>query len=208
MMRKQVKVLPNFSMTDFAFQGKTRTYNVVDLNNCRMHQSYYTGISCSASVVGTLILQGFDAKKITGGASTALRQEFRNLELLDTITCLHFESALPSSISGSMRSELVSGYRKWKGANHIPTTVHAAIQWKKSDPFLEDDVEDVLWELLSNKPAECTSIEDQVNRNKDDENKLPWNPVTPNKRKSGNDDEGHAIQISASAQKSTDQEPP
>jgi hypothetical protein len=33
-----------------------------------------------------LILQGFDPKVITGGCSGALRQEFRELELLDEIT--------------------------------------------------------------------------------------------------------------------------
>lgn len=31
--RKQVEVLPNFAMTDFASQGKTRGYNVADLHN-------------------------------------------------------------------------------------------------------------------------------------------------------------------------------
>ncbi|KAF8882796.1 hypothetical protein BD779DRAFT_1381589, partial [Infundibulicybe gibba] len=72
--RSQVEVLPNFSMTDYASQGKTRIYNVVDLNNSRSHQSYYTALSRSASAAGTIILQGFDAKKITGGASGALRQ--------------------------------------------------------------------------------------------------------------------------------------
>ena len=43
--RNQVEVLPNFSMTDYSSQGKTRPYNVVDLNNCRSHHSYYTALS-------------------------------------------------------------------------------------------------------------------------------------------------------------------
>ncbi|KAF9455952.1 hypothetical protein BDZ94DRAFT_1285957 [Collybia nuda] len=72
-----IEVLPNFSMTDYASQGKTRPCNVVDLNNSRSHHSYYTALSRSASANGTIILQGFDASKITGGASGALRQEFR-----------------------------------------------------------------------------------------------------------------------------------
>ena len=70
--RSQVEVLPNFAMTDFASQGKTRPYNVTDLNNCKNHQSYYTALSRSATAAGTVILQGFDSKKITGGASGAL----------------------------------------------------------------------------------------------------------------------------------------
>ena len=57
----------------------------MDLNNLRSHQSYYTALSRSATVEGTLILQGFDPKQITGGCSVALRQEFRELELLDEI---------------------------------------------------------------------------------------------------------------------------
>jgi hypothetical protein len=37
--------------------------------------------------------------KITGGASGALRQEFRELELLDDITRLRFEDKLPSKVT-------------------------------------------------------------------------------------------------------------
>jgi hypothetical protein len=80
--KTQVEVLPNFAMTDFASQGKTRPFNPVDLNN---HQAYYTALSRSTSAAGTIILQGFDARKITGKASGALCQEFRDLELLDEI---------------------------------------------------------------------------------------------------------------------------
>src|ERR1700727_577246 len=35
--RSQVWVLPNFSMTDYTSQGKTRPNNPVDLSNCRSH---------------------------------------------------------------------------------------------------------------------------------------------------------------------------
>jgi hypothetical protein len=94
--RSQVEVLPNFAMTDFASQGKTREYNPVDVNNCRSHQAYYTALSRSSTARGTVILQGFDPKKITGRASGALRQEFRDLELLDEITKLHYLGKLPS----------------------------------------------------------------------------------------------------------------
>ena len=70
--REQVKVLPCFSMTDYASQGKTRLNNVVDLQNCSTHQSYYVCLSRRASAAGTAILGGFHAKKITGGASGRL----------------------------------------------------------------------------------------------------------------------------------------
>jgi hypothetical protein len=77
-LRDQVLVLPNFAMTDYASQGRTRLDNVVYLNSCRDHQSYYTCLSRSASANGTIIIQGFHESKITGGTSGYLRQEFRN----------------------------------------------------------------------------------------------------------------------------------
>jgi hypothetical protein len=59
-------------MTDYTCQGKTRPFNVVDVSSARSHQSYYTALSRSASAADTVILQGFDTYKITGGASGAL----------------------------------------------------------------------------------------------------------------------------------------
>ena len=67
--RTQVEVLVNLAMTNFASQGKTRLFNVADLNNLSTHQAYYTALSCSATASGTLILQEFDTRKITGGCS-------------------------------------------------------------------------------------------------------------------------------------------
>ena len=37
---EQCGVLPNFSMTDYASQGKTRPYNPMDLQHSNSHQSY------------------------------------------------------------------------------------------------------------------------------------------------------------------------
>ena len=70
--------------------GRTRPFNVVDLQNCRTAQSVYTCLSRSSSANGTLIIQGFDPQRITGGHSGYLRQEFRELELLDEITRLRY----------------------------------------------------------------------------------------------------------------------
>ena len=98
--RSQVDVLLNFAMTDYAAQGKTRLFNVVDLHNSKSHYAYYTALSHSASAAGTCILQGFDPGKITGGATGSLRQEFRELELLDDTTKLRSEGKLPKSVIG------------------------------------------------------------------------------------------------------------
>ncbi|KAF9031158.1 hypothetical protein BJ165DRAFT_1358430, partial [Panaeolus papilionaceus] len=72
--RKQIEVLPNFAMTDYASQGKTRAPNVVHLMNLKSHQAYYTALSRGTSADRTLIVQGFDKEKIQGKCSGALRQ--------------------------------------------------------------------------------------------------------------------------------------
>jgi hypothetical protein len=149
--RSQVEVVPNFAMTDYASQGKTRSYNVVDLSQARSHQSYYTALSRSATAAGTLILNSIHPSKITGGASGALRQEFRELELLDDITALQFDDKLPTKIAmGDRRNTLIDLFIEWKGENYIPSTMHPAIRWSKADPFLvsQDNVA-VDWRVIN-----------------------------------------------------------
>lgn len=133
--REQVPVLPNFAMTDYSSQGRTRPDNPVDLNSCKTHQSYYTCLSRSASAAGTIIVQGFDPKIITSGASGYLRQEFRELELLDEITKLKYENVLPEHVCGNRRNAIIREFQKWKGTLYVPPKVHPAIQWNKSDPL-------------------------------------------------------------------------
>jgi hypothetical protein len=149
--RSQVEAMPNFAMTDYASQGKTRPYNVVELSQCRSHQSYYTALSRSASAAGTLILNTIHPSKITGGASGALRQEFRELELLDNITTLIFNEKLPRKVTmGDRRNILIDQFREYKGKNYIPSSMHPAIRWSKSDPFLEWQ-ECVDWRVIDSK---------------------------------------------------------
>ena len=138
--RTQVEVLINFAMTDFASQGKSRPQNPSDLNNLKSHQSYYTALSRSATAEGTLILQGFDPRVITGGCSGALRQEFRELELLDEITKLRYPRKLPATIAGDTRNNVISAFREWRGAQYIPQNVHESIRWSKRSPWLESEV--------------------------------------------------------------------
>ena len=68
------------------------------------HMSYYTALSRSATADGTIIVQGFDPSNIMGGANGYIRQEFRELELLDQITKLRYENALPDDIDGHRRN--------------------------------------------------------------------------------------------------------
>ena len=138
--RTQVEVLVNFAMTDFGSQGKTRQWNVSDPNNLRSHQSYYTALSRSATAKGTLILQGFNPKVITGGCSGALRQEFRELELLDEITRLRYLGKLPAIVDGDTRNHIIGAFREWRGEHYIPQSVHPSIRWSKRSPWLESEV--------------------------------------------------------------------
>lgn len=157
--RDQILVLPNFAMTDYASQGRTRPDNVVDLNNCGSHQSYYTCLSRSASADGTIIVQGFDPKMITGGASGYLRQEFRELELLDEITKLKYENILPDHVVGDRRNTIIREFQQWKGTEYVPECVHPALKWNQRDPLhMLEVVCDSPWQMIKNN---------KINKNRD-----------------------------------------
>ncbi|KAJ3729847.1 hypothetical protein C8R42DRAFT_569978, partial [Lentinula raphanica] len=72
--RKQVDVLLGFAMTAYASQGQSLSQNATDLNTLNDHHAFYTALSRSRTYDNTIILQGFDHKCITGGASGALRK--------------------------------------------------------------------------------------------------------------------------------------
>ena len=118
--RSQVWVLPNFSMTDYTSQGKTRPMNPVDLSNCRSHQSYYTCLSSSATASGIVIVQSFSPPLITCKASGYLRPKFCERELLDEISKFIYEGKLPDHIQGNFRTFLIRAYQKWKGTDYVP----------------------------------------------------------------------------------------
>ncbi len=148
-VRAQVEVSLNFSMTDYASQGKTRPYNVVDLHNLRTHQAYYTALSRSSSADGTLILQGFDPSKITGNISGALQQEFRELELLDDITDKHYRGKTVLLLGDNSRNSLIKAYRDAQGLLYVPPSTHKAIRWSKKDPLLEAEIHNFGWHIAN-----------------------------------------------------------
>ncbi|KAF5339625.1 hypothetical protein D9611_011516 [Ephemerocybe angulata] len=146
--RTQVEVLPNFAMTDFASQGKTREFNVVDLAPCLTHQSMYTALSRGSTAEGTIILRDFSANIIMGGLRRKKQiQEFRCLELLSEITDLRYNGLLPVEVFGMYRKELIASYRKWKGDDHIPASIPQAIRWSVRDPWM-DDPDPVKWRIV------------------------------------------------------------
>ena len=150
--RSQVQVLPNFAMTVYSSQGKTRPNNVVILKSCCDHLSYYTALSRSSTAEGTVIIQGFNPSKITCGASGYLRQEFRELELMDEISQLRFEDSLPSIINGHLRNTIIRQYQKHKGVLYVPEIVPDTLKWTKSDPMNILKVQtDAPWCLIEKK---------------------------------------------------------
>ncbi|KAF9455327.1 hypothetical protein BDZ94DRAFT_1371138, partial [Collybia nuda] len=147
--RQQVWVLPNFAMTDYAAQGKTRPKNVIHLHSCFSHMSYYTCLSRSASAAGTIIVQGFEPSVITRGCSGHLRQEFREHEILDDITRLRYEGLLPNSIEGHIRNSLIRQYQNWKGTEYVPDKVDNALKWSSNDPMhLLPIINDSPWQIV------------------------------------------------------------
>lgn len=127
--REQVHVLPNFAMTDYASQGRTRVFNVCHLDHCGTHLSLYTCLSRSATLAGTAIIGKVEDRKFRGGLSGTLRQEFRELETLNDITRLEFHGELPREVHGATRSELLGNYQAWKGRLYVPPDVPLVLNW-------------------------------------------------------------------------------
>ncbi|KAJ6447380.1 hypothetical protein C8R47DRAFT_999814 [Mycena vitilis] len=145
-LREQVVVLLNFGMTDFTAQGKSRGKNVVELSNCKNHHSVYVALSRGRSAAGTIILQNFDSKKITSGMTGSLRQELRELEMLDEITRLRFEGKLDASVTGIYRRGLLRSYYAWKTSYRDPAHFHPAIRWQPSmGPRIPDAIKYSEW---------------------------------------------------------------
>ena len=85
---------------------------------------------------------------MTGGASGALRQELREVELLDEITKLHYLGKLHKSVGGCTRNHLIKSFREWKGHNYVPQSVHKSLRWTKQDPLNEGEIEEIKWKIV------------------------------------------------------------
>ncbi|KZP10041.1 hypothetical protein FIBSPDRAFT_759033 [Athelia psychrophila] len=156
--RNQVPLLLNFSMTDYSAQGRTRPYNVVDLQNCRDHLSYYVALSRSATAEGTIIVQHFDSRKIREGISGWLRQEFRELELLDEITKMRYENTLPVEVRGNTQILLIKSFQKWKGVDFVPVNTHPSLAWSINQPMhTMPDEEGTTWYTVEQKKKRSTA---------------------------------------------------
>lgn len=150
-VREQVPVLPNFAMSDFSSQGRTRhPANVVDLTYCRNNQSVYVALSRTTTLEGTYIIGTYDRSKLTGGLPGALRREFRELEILDDITRLRCEGRLPWTVTGTTRATLINTYQRWKGPHYTPPHVSPFLNWAREPAeSLAPPAEPRPWSLLN-----------------------------------------------------------
>ncbi|RDX40902.1 hypothetical protein OH76DRAFT_1365490, partial [Lentinus brumalis] len=123
------------------------------MHNCPHHQSIYTCLSRGATLDGTIIVQPFDIDKLSGGIAGSLRQEFRELELLDEITRLRHLETISPKVAGITRNELIHSFRQWKGEQFTPPSTHNALKWSARDPFpIEQPVADSPWVILKTGP--------------------------------------------------------
>ncbi|KAJ7494060.1 hypothetical protein FB451DRAFT_1164930 [Mycena latifolia] len=58
-----------------------------------------------------------------------LRQELREIEILDGITRLRVENVLSMTVTGLYRRALLRSYQTWKGASHEVPGLHPALSW-------------------------------------------------------------------------------
>ena len=144
--RQQVHVLPNFAMTDYSSQGKNRDWNVVNISKSRTSNAVYTALSRATTAAGTLILTDFDSRKISGGISGHLRQEFRELEWLNCITKDRFYGKLQHNHAVELRKPTIREYRLAVGRQVTPDW-HPALGLQKENTMpLESPEENLMWQ--------------------------------------------------------------
>lgn len=133
--RTQVPVLLNFSMTDYASQGRSRPQNPMDPSDCKSIQSLYTCLSRATTWESNVLVSPISKVLAQSALSQQLRREFQQLELLNAITKLRFEGRLPDQVQGETRTSLINSFQQWKGVDWCPPNIHPAIRWSKSDPI-------------------------------------------------------------------------
>ena len=165
-IRQQINVLPNFSMTDYAAQGKTRPQNPVNLSHCKNFQAIYTCLSRSSNAAGTLIIQGFDPIKITKGLSGHLRQEFRELHILNNITEEIYEGRLTKDYFGPLRNPMIYKYQT-EIKKKISNNLHFSLKIPDEEYIMKDKghVEDGTWNLnLYRQLTKCDGNKKELKR--------------------------------------------
>jgi hypothetical protein len=134
-IRKQVPVIPNFAITDYVSQGKTRLFNAIDPKYLETYQSIYTALSRGSTSNGTVLLRELNPTHVQGGLKLKhgdLFREMQQLELLDDITTQQYEGRLPPEVKGLLRGDLIESFLKIMGQNYIPSSVDKCLNWAVS----------------------------------------------------------------------------
>jgi len=133
--RKQVPVIPNFAITDYVSQGKTRPFNVMDPKYLETYQLIYTALSRGSTSSGTVLLREVNSARVQGGLKMKhgdLFKEMQQLELLDDITIKKYQGNLSPEVKGSLRWELIGSFLEKMGSNYIPPNVDKCLGWSES----------------------------------------------------------------------------
>ncbi|KAJ6618634.1 hypothetical protein B0H10DRAFT_2374684 [Mycena sp. CBHHK59/15] len=78
-----------------------------------------------------------------------LRQEFRELEMLNEITYLRYHNMLSASVKGVTRRDLLRSFQELKGGEYQPPGMNAHVKWKEGDqPLLLPKVFQAKWTLV------------------------------------------------------------
>ncbi|KAF8896912.1 hypothetical protein CPB84DRAFT_1681957 [Gymnopilus junonius] len=171
---QQVAVAPNFAITDYTSQGKTHDINVIDIADSDTHFSIYTCLSQSSTAAGTFIIRDFDDKVIMSGLEEKgwLRQEFRELNMLDEITHLQYEDLLPNNIFGPLRNPTLRAYHLWRKGKPEDKGWHSELRYSPREKVIAEEERDGTWDLSINASTLAKGIVDSRKRKKKTENVL------------------------------------
>ena len=171
-IRQQINVLPNFSMTDYASQGKTRPKNPVNLSHCKNFQSIYTCLSRSSSAAGTLIIRGFNSTKVTKGMPGHLWQEFRELHVLNTITKEIYEGRLNRDYFGPLQNPMLYKYQA-EIKRDYSKKMHPALKLSVGELIAKEKSDDGTWNLSIYRNLTNFSIENRQKKKRKLSDLLP-----------------------------------
>ena len=121
--RSQIPILPNFSMTDYASQGRTRPLMWWIYKIVKTKGEFILLFLAAQVLLEQRFFNSSTPDKIKGRLPGYLRSEFRELELLDEMTCLQYYKKLPSTIDAPTRTARIQQYQLWKGTDYVPSNV-------------------------------------------------------------------------------------
>ncbi|KAA1479144.1 hypothetical protein DENSPDRAFT_788874, partial [Dentipellis sp. KUC8613] len=110
-----------------------------------------------------------------------LRQEFRELEMLNYITTLRFKGQLKPGVAGNTRSSLIKSFQKVYDS-YCPDNIPETLKWSPEDPILigEEDDESFVWQKVEvNNPAAKPNAK-RKRKDKDDDDDDDLNLVLKN----------------------------